>query len=65
MRRHGGSLNPVRIRNKDKLKPIDLVDRRNQKLRVLLQKAEYAMQVGDDVVQDDDEDDGGSGSESN
>jgi len=54
-----------RIRNKDKLKPIDLVDRRNQKLRVLLQKAEYAMQVGDDVVQDDDEDDGGSGSESN
>jgi hypothetical protein len=42
-----------------------LVDRRNQKLRVLLQKAEYAMQAGDDVVQDDDEDDGGSGSESN
>jgi hypothetical protein len=60
-----GSLNPIRIRNKDKLKPIDLADRRNQKLRGVLQKAEYAMQAGDDVVRDDDEDDGGSGSESN
>ncbi|KAL8673083.1 MAG: hypothetical protein Q9224_007537, partial [Gallowayella concinna] len=39
-----------RIRNKAKLKPIDLVDPRNKDLREALQKAEYSMTVGDDVV---------------
>ena len=52
-----------RIRNKAKLKPIELVDPRNKELRLVLQKAEYGMQVGDDVVQEDD-DEGGSGTES-
>ena len=44
-----------RIRNKAKLKPMDLVDPRNQKLRDLLQKAEFTFLAGDDVVQDDDD----------
>jgi len=54
-----------RIRNGAKLRPFDLVDPRNKELRTLLQQAEYSMQVGDDVIQDDD-DEGptGSGSES-
>jgi uncharacterized protein len=51
-----------RIRNKAKLKPLELVDPRNKELRSMFQKAEYSMQVGDDVVQEDD-DEGGSGSE--
>ena len=42
-----------RIRNKAKLKPMDLVDPRNQKLRSLLQNAEFTFLAGNDVVQDD------------
>lgn len=34
---------------------MDLVDPRNQKLRDLLQKAEFTFLAGDDVVQDDDD----------
>ena len=54
-----------RIRNKAKLRPIDLVDPRNTELRQVLQKAELTMMAGDDVV-DEDEDDrrDGPGSES-
>lgn len=54
-----------RIRNKAKLRPFDLVDPRNVELRKMLQKAEFAMMAGGDVVEED-EDDGptGSGSES-
>ncbi|KAL8728882.1 MAG: hypothetical protein Q9166_005122 [cf. Caloplaca sp. 2 TL-2023] len=44
-----------RIRNKAKLKPMDLVDPKNKDLRESLQKAEYAMTVGDDVVIRDEE----------
>jgi hypothetical protein len=50
-----------RIRNKAKLKPVELVDPRNKDLKNVFQKAEYSLQVGDDVVNEDD--DGGSGSE--
>jgi len=52
-----------RIRNKAKLRPIDLTDPRNTELRGLLQKAEFTMLAGDDVVQEDD-DDAGAGSAS-
>ncbi|KAL8720611.1 MAG: hypothetical protein Q9225_002547 [Loekoesia sp. 1 TL-2023] len=48
-----------RIRNKGKLKPVELVDPRNPELRDLLQKAEYSMTVGDDVVVRDGEDEEG------
>jgi len=55
-----------RIRNKAKLRPFDLTDPRNTELRTMLQKGEFAMQAGDDVVKEDDDDDGkpGSGSDS-
>jgi hypothetical protein len=54
-----------RIRNKAKLKPIELADPRNAELRSLLQKAEFAMQMGGgDVVADDDDEPTGSGSDS-
>ncbi|KAH7135656.1 ankyrin repeat protein-like protein [Dendryphion nanum] len=53
-----------RIRNKAKLKPVELVDPRNTELRSLLQKGEYAMQAGGDVVQDDDDGPTGSASDS-
>ena len=57
-----------RIRNKAKLRPIDLADPRNTELRRILQKAEMAMTAGDDVVvEDEDEDEDevdGPGSES-
>ncbi|KAL8673920.1 MAG: hypothetical protein Q9168_001667 [Polycauliona sp. 1 TL-2023] len=53
-----------RIRNKAKLKPMDLVDPRNKELRHSLQKAEYAMTIGDDVVVGDARDDGPTGSAS-
>ena len=49
-----------RIRNKAKLKPAELADPRNSDLRMVLQKAEYSLQVGDDVV-DEDEDDEDAG----
>ncbi|KAL0256866.1 hypothetical protein SLS55_007675 [Diplodia seriata] len=54
-----------RIRNKAKLRPFDLVDPRNAELRKMLQRAEFAMTAGGDVVEEDD-DDGptGSGSDS-
>ncbi|KAL8904846.1 MAG: hypothetical protein Q9207_003006 [Kuettlingeria erythrocarpa] len=53
-----------RIRNKAKLKPMDLVDPKNVELRNILQRAEYSMTVGDDVVVRDDEEDGPTGSAS-
>ena len=53
-----------RIRNKAKLRPIELVDPRNSDLRRVLQKAEMAMTAGDDVVNEDEEDSEGPGSES-
>ncbi|KAL8772993.1 MAG: hypothetical protein Q9209_002013 [Squamulea sp. 1 TL-2023] len=53
-----------RIRNKAKLKPMDLVDPKNKDLKHTLQKAEYAMTVGDDVVVRDDGDEGPTGSAS-
>ncbi|CAD0111872.1 unnamed protein product [Aureobasidium uvarum] len=54
-----------RIRNKAKLRPVDLTDPRNTELRSLLQKAEFTMLAGDDVVQEDDDDvDAGSASDS-
>ncbi|CAO1599882.1 hypothetical protein XANCAGTX0491_003590 [Xanthoria calcicola] len=53
-----------RIRNKAKLKPMDLVDPKNKELRNALQKAEYAMTVGDDVVVGDAPDEGPTGSAS-
>lgn len=53
-----------RIRNKAKLKPVDLADPRDKELRIMLQKAEYSFQAGSDVVQEDDDGPAGSGSES-
>lgn len=53
-----------RIRNKAKLRPIDLVDPRNTDLRSMLQRAELTMLAGDDIVQDDDDDEAGAGSAS-
>ena len=54
-----------RIRNKAKLKPMELVDPRNTELRGVLQKGEFAMMAGNDVVdEDNEEDDGPTGSAS-
>ncbi|KAL1600518.1 hypothetical protein SLS60_006904 [Paraconiothyrium brasiliense] len=53
-----------RIRNKAKLKPLELVDPRNTVLRAELQKAEYALNAGGDVVADDDDGPTGSASDS-
>ncbi|KAG0125818.1 ankyrin repeat-containing domain protein [Tuber indicum] len=54
-----------RIRNKAKQRPIDIVDPRDTELRVVLQKAEYLMTAGGDIVpESDDEGDGGSASDS-
>ena len=53
-----------RIRNKAKLKPMELVDPRNTDLRTSLQRAEFTMTAGDDVVDNDAEDDGPTGSAS-
>ncbi|KAF2634877.1 ankyrin repeat domain-containing protein [Massarina eburnea CBS 473.64] len=52
-----------RIRNKAKLKPVELADPRNTVLRSMLQKGEFAMNAGGDVVEEDD-DDGPTGSAS-
>ncbi|KAL1654083.1 hypothetical protein SLS61_003489 [Didymella pomorum] len=52
-----------RIRNKAKLKPVELVDPRNTELREVLRKGEVAMMMGGDVVADDDGD-AGSASDS-
>ena len=54
-----------RIRNKAKLKPIDLVDPRNTDLMKMLQNAELTIGAMDDVVvEDDDDKSNGAGSES-
>ena len=54
-----------RIRNKAKLKPMELVDPRNTELRAILQKAEFAQMAGNDVVDEDEEaDEGPTGSAS-
>ncbi|KAI4178236.1 MAG: hypothetical protein L6R41_008476 [Letrouitia leprolyta] len=53
-----------RIRNKAKLKPVELVDPRNLELKDVLQRAEYSMTVGDDVVVGDDDGPTGSASDS-
>jgi hypothetical protein len=55
-----------RIRNKAKLKPIDLVDPRHMELRDALKKAELTLIAGADAIVDDDDDDrpDGPGSES-
>ncbi|KAL9028138.1 MAG: hypothetical protein Q9196_003447 [Gyalolechia fulgens] len=53
-----------RTRNKAKLKPVELVDPRNTELRDLLQRAEYSMTVGDDVVVRDGNEEGPTGSAS-
>ena len=54
-----------RIRNKGKLRPVDLVEAREKEVRLALQKAEVALFAGGDVVEED-EDEGvdGPGSES-
>jgi len=53
-----------RIRNKAKLKPIDLAEPRNKALRTMLQKAEVALTMAGDTVEDEDEGANGSGSDS-
>jgi hypothetical protein len=53
-----------RIRNKAKLKPVELADPRNTELRSMLQKGEFAMQAGGDVVEEDDDGPTGSASDS-
>ena len=53
-----------RIRNKAKLTPKELVDPRNTDLRATLQKAEFTMTAGDDVVNQDEDDEGPTGSAS-
>ncbi|KAH8719218.1 ankyrin repeat domain-containing protein [Phaeosphaeriaceae sp. PMI808] len=53
-----------RIRNKAKLKPVELADPRNTELRSILQKGEFAMQAGGDVVVEDDDGPTGSASDS-
>ncbi|KAI9852368.1 MAG: hypothetical protein M1838_000890 [Thelocarpon superellum] len=52
-----------RVRNKAKLRPMDLADPANTALRSTLQKAEFALLAGADVIQEDD-DDGPTGSAS-
>ena len=54
-----------RIRNKAKLKPLELVDPRNKELRAQLQKAEFSLMAGSDVVDtkaEEEEEPTGSGS---
>ncbi|MCJ1372607.1 hypothetical protein MMC20_003832 [Loxospora ochrophaea] len=46
-----------RIRNKAKLRAYELVDPRNSELRTTLQKAEFALSAGDDVVNVDEAED--------
>lgn len=50
-----------RLRNKAKLRPVDLADPRNTELRQMLQKAEFTFMAGDDVVDEDENSEGGSG----
>ena len=53
-----------RLRNKAKLRPVELVDPRNEKVRAVLQRAEWGAAAGDDVVGDEEGGDAGSGSDS-
>ncbi|KAK5122196.1 hypothetical protein LTR85_004106 [Meristemomyces frigidus] len=53
-----------RIRNKAKLRPIDLADPRNKELRTVLQTAEMTATMSSDIVNDDEEAPDGPGSES-
>ncbi|KAK4955397.1 hypothetical protein LTR66_013468, partial [Elasticomyces elasticus] len=53
-----------RIRNKAKLRPIDLVDPRNTELRGTLQRAEFAMMAGTDLVVEEGDDELPTGSAS-
>jgi hypothetical protein len=54
-----------RIRNKAKLKPLDLVDPRNTSLRNIMQESEYVLQnQGDFIDADAEEDEGPTGSNS-
>ncbi|CAK4028944.1 Ankyrin repeat-containing [Lecanosticta acicola] len=48
-----------RIRNNAKLKPVDLVDPRNEELRKILKKAELTIQMSNDLVAEEEEDDDG------
>jgi len=53
-----------RIRNKAKLKPLDLVDPRNSSLRNLMQESEYVLQNQGDFIDADAEDEEPTGSNS-
>lgn len=53
-----------RIRNKAKLKAMELVDPRNAELRMTLQKAEFAQTLGNEAGHEEDEDEGREGSAS-
>jgi hypothetical protein len=56
-----------RIRNKAKLKPVDLVDPRHAELKSALQKAELELLAGEDALEEEEDDDNardGPGSES-
>lgn len=53
-----------RIRNKAKLKAVELVDPRNMELRGILQKGEFSMMAGGDVVEESDGEGGNSASDS-
>ena len=60
-------LTSTSIRNKGKLKAVELVDPRNTDLRSVLQKAEFVQMAGNDVVNEEEEEDQGptgSGSDS-
>ena len=57
LRYRSGDGPPDRIRNKAKLRPVDLVDPANDGLRMALRKAEYAIMAGDDIVPAGDHDD--------
>ncbi|KAI9817622.1 MAG: hypothetical protein M1832_004626 [Thelocarpon impressellum] len=52
-----------RTRNKSKSKPMDIVDPANGELRSILQRAEFTMMAGDDIL-DEDGDNGPTGSAS-
>jgi ankyrin repeat protein len=53
-----------RSRNKARLRPVDLLDPRNQGAKSVLQKAELQFMAGADVVDEDDDRPNGPGSES-
>ncbi|GAB7358227.1 hypothetical protein MBLNU230_g0378t1 [Neophaeotheca triangularis] len=54
----------ARLVNKARLKPLQLVDPRNEELKEVLRRAEFASGAGGDVVQEEDERRDGPGSES-